>query len=244
MAHRIPLPKTLNLASIEALHEALTRAAADERQDVWVLQGGGDGVFCRGMDLSMMVDGADGARGARAFAFCLNLIASAPRPVVAVVDGVAQGGGVGLAAAADLVIATSSSTFALPEGLFGLLPAIILPVLHERLSPQRARTLALRGGGVSATWAAESGLIDEVVDDAGTLEQVLAKRVRELSRVATRAVVGIREWSDAARQLPCARATERGAELTGALVEDLEIRAAIRRFVDDGEPPWLARGAR
>src|SRR5438477_5999325 len=82
---------------------------------------------------------------------------------LAVVDEQALGGGVGLAAVCDYVLATERATFGLPELLLGLVPATIFPILLERMPPQRARRLALLGHTQNAAQASASGLVDEVV---------------------------------------------------------------------------------
>ncbi len=119
----IEVPERLDARSLARLEVAL---AADEGS-VLMLRGS-RAVFCRGMDLAAATDGAI-ERGARAYASVLGALRSAPRPTVALVEGEALGGGVGLLAACDLVIASTSATFALPEALYGLVPAMVVPVL-------------------------------------------------------------------------------------------------------------------
>jgi len=63
----------------------------------------------------------------------------APKPLLAAVDGRSIGGGMGLACACDWVVATERATFALPELLWGLMPAIIWPVLTDRMAPHVVR---------------------------------------------------------------------------------------------------------
>ena len=103
--------------------------------------------------------------GVEAFARLVQAIRTIGKPVVAVVAGIALGGGVGIAAAADVVIASTRAAFGLPEALFGLVPGVVMPILLERMTPQKARWLALTGHTRSASEAQQLGLVDLVVSD-------------------------------------------------------------------------------
>jgi enoyl-CoA hydratase/carnithine racemase len=238
--HRIALPPTLGTESLAALGAELERLGADADSGPWILHGA-DGTFCRGMDLAGMSSSTDDAPpGPRAFAECLALLRSAPRPTIALVDGAVLGGGIGIAAACDVVLATPRSTFGLPEALIGLLPAIVMPLLLERLTPQRARLLALSGASRDASWALAAGLVDEIVaEDA--IDKRAARVARDLGRVGPRAVRELRGLVDEARLLSAEAALDRGVARTTAAVADPVTRENVRRFVEDGELPWSPR---
>src|SRR5215471_8173568 len=131
---------------LRRLEELAARATAEP------LILGGTGEFCRGLDLASVLDRPRGepARMLRAFADLLEKLTSAPVPIVAVVDGAALGGGAGLAAVADFVVATPRARFALPEMLFGLVPAVVFPYVARRVGYARARRLALSGETLDA----------------------------------------------------------------------------------------------
>ena len=103
-----------------------------------------------------------------------------PCVTVALVDGAAVGGGMGLAAAADIVIATPRARFALTETSLGLPPAQIAPYLVGRLGPRVAARLALTGARLNGQEAAALGLADfySQSDGADLLAQVLADIAR------------------------------------------------------------------
>jgi len=227
----------LDAAGVAALDAAVTDAEANDDCRVIVLEGTG-GIFCEGMDLQAVVDGAPDAAGhVHAFASLLGRLRRSPRPVVAVVDGAALGGGVGLAAVADLVVATARATFALPEVILGLLPAVVLPVLHERLGPRRARWLALTSG-VDARRALDLGLADHLVEDPALLERALRPILRHLLRACPEAVAGLKALGDAVSASEPDRALRLGADCTAALVSDPERVAAIRAFLQGEPAPW------
>ena len=236
----VHVPETLTLASLEALEASLEEALSDRDATVWTLVGG-PRVFCRGMDLASAFSAqADIAAALRRFAGCLSRIRRSPRPTMAVVLGEALGGGVGLSAACDLVIASPDATFGLPEALFGLLPGAVMPVLLERMPPQKARLLALSGVTRSAEWAQAHGLVDEVVPNAD-LPRAIERSARELSRVWPRSVGALRGWLCELTQLAPDAALARGAGVTAGLARDEAVKEAVRAFVEEGVVPWESR---
>lgn len=102
-------------------------------------------------------------------------------PVIASVDGAAIGGGLGLAAATDWVVATTRARFGLPEARYGLAPAMVLAILADRMPEQKARALALTLESIDAETALRIGLVDELVAPED-LERTLARRARVLRR--------------------------------------------------------------
>jgi enoyl-CoA hydratase/carnithine racemase len=147
---------------------------------------------------------------------------------------------VGLAAACDLVVATARSTFGLPEALFGLIPAITLPVLLERMTPQKARLITMTGGSYGAAEAQALGLVD-VVTAAEALEATVRAHARSLARASPEAVGALKRFC-ADLMLPEGRAPlERGGELTRTLLRQEHVGQAIREFMAGGRLPWQRR---
>lgn len=224
-------PGRLTLALIERLIQAL-RADTDA---VAVTLEGVD-VFCDGLDLTTLVDTGPGGHAAvqlERFGELLDAIAMAPRPVIALVDGSARGGGLGVAAAADLIIATSRATFGLPEGLFGLVPALAFPVLARRVGPVRARWLALSGTSVNAAEAWRLGLVDELTEN---LDGSLHGHLRRLSRMDPRAVAALKAMSVVHDVAPASYRAQAVAQFRH-LCESDATRERVTRFMA-GETPW------
>jgi enoyl-CoA hydratase/carnithine racemase len=239
---QILVPPTLDAGSVAALGRAIEHAVRDPAARVLLLAGA-DGIFCRGMSLDRLVASPppDGlAAAAQGFARCLGALRFAAKPTVAIVDGETLGGGLGIAAACDLVLATPRSTFGLPELLFGLLPAVVLPVLLERAPAQKVRLLALRAGSVPADQARNLGLVDEVLP-ADELPRAVRRWVRALSRPDPGAVATLKRYSAEATRLGVAAGLCRGAGLTAEALADGATLAAIRTFVDGEALPWIAR---
>ncbi|SFT83101.1 methylglutaconyl-CoA hydratase [Geodermatophilus amargosae] len=146
------------------LREALDAALADDAVRVVVLDHTGR-VFCSGMDLSEAAGAGAGDQGVRELPDLLETIWTAPKPVVAAVRGPARAGGVGLAAACDVVVAASSATFGMSEVRLGLVPAVISAVVLPRMQPPVAHRLMLTGEVFDAATAAAGGLVDLVAPD-------------------------------------------------------------------------------
>ncbi|UOY03280.1 enoyl-CoA hydratase-related protein [Blastococcus sp. PRF04-17] len=166
----------LSRAMRTQLRDALSEALADDGVRVVVLDHTGR-VFCSGMDLSEATGGGVQDQGVREFPELLEAIWTSPKPVVAVVRGPARAGGVGLAAACDVVVAGTSATFAFSEVRIGIVPAVISAVVLPRMVPHVAHRLMLTGQAFDADVAAAGGLVDLVVPDADVDGEVRAQLV-------------------------------------------------------------------
>jgi enoyl-CoA hydratase/carnithine racemase len=232
LIHDASAPGRLTPRLIEQLIDALT---AESEARVVTLEGAG--VFCEGLDLATLTDeraSRESAAVLERFGDLLDRIATTPRPVVALVDGPARGGGLGLAAAADLVVATPRATFGLPEALFGLIPAMVFPVLARRVGATRARWLALSGASLPASEAWRQGLVDEVADD---LDACVRGHVRRLTQMDPRAIAAVKAMAVASDATPAGYRADAAASFR-RLAESEETRARITRFLA-GDAPWL-----
>jgi enoyl-CoA hydratase/carnithine racemase len=230
----IQIPRVLNESELGPLAADVRSAIALPQVSGLVLSGR-DEVFCLGLDIGVP-DAAKSWIGAtESFAQLLEIILTAPLPTISAVNGRAVGGGVGLAAACDYVIAVDEVIFALPELLLGLLPAIVLPVLARRINGQRIRLRALQGDGFSAATAASDGLVDEVVR-AGTLDTAIRRAARSLGRPRRETVAAWRHYGMDSPTL--AAELKRGATDTAARLRDPVISRRLRAYHDEGIAPW------
>jgi methylglutaconyl-CoA hydratase len=154
----------LSRAMRAQLSSAIRDALADDAVRVIVLDHTGR-VFCSGMDLAEAAGGGVENQGVREFPELLAALWTSPKPVVAVVRGPARAGGVGLAAACDVVVAASSASFAFSEVRLGLVPAVISAVALPRMVRHVAHRLMLTGEVFDAATAATGGLVDLVAPD-------------------------------------------------------------------------------
>jgi enoyl-CoA hydratase/carnithine racemase len=227
----------LDPAGLAQLADALRDAEGVTECRVIVLEGT-PGSFCKGMDLAFAVaHPAEAREGVHAFARGLLALRQSTRVVVAAIDAPVAGGGVGLAAAADIAIATTDSTFSLPELVLGLLPAVVLPVLFERMPPQKARAIAL-GGTVDARSAVRLGLIDRRVDGPAELDAAVRAAIKHVLRCHPDAVAGLKRLSRDQEALDLRRALDLGAQRTAEILDDREALGHIGAFLGGESPPW------
>jgi methylglutaconyl-CoA hydratase len=143
------------------LRDALDVAASDDATRVVVLTHTGP-VFCAGMDLKETAVAAAGSEGVRELPGILQRVARCPKPVIARVAGAARAGGVGILAAADVVLAAPRATFAFTEVRIGLIPAVISVPVLDRMSTVEARELLLTGEVFDAERGQRAGLVNAV----------------------------------------------------------------------------------
>ncbi|MFC3536581.1 enoyl-CoA hydratase-related protein [Couchioplanes azureus] len=176
---------------LTGLLAAVRDAEADPGCRVLVLSAEGPD-FCAGMDLAAPVDPAAVADDVPYWTL-LRSLSTSELVTVAVVDGAATAGGVGLAAACDLVLAGDAATFRLTEALFGLLPAMALPFVARRTGEQRAFAATLTARTWTAAEALEAGLADRAGASAAQLLRPLLVELRRLERPAVAALKRYRE---------------------------------------------------
>ncbi len=150
--------------TLEALEQGLARLAAADEVRVAVLASGTPGKFCGGADLSeLRRRGATDALELYSLKV-FDALADFPRPTLAVIDGPAFGGGLELALACDLRLASDRASFALPETTLGILPAAGATFrLPRAVGQDRARQMILFGRQLDAAEALDWGLVTEVV---------------------------------------------------------------------------------
>lgn len=212
---------SLNRDLMEQFRSALASAAADESVRSLIITGAGRG-FCAGADLVEQSGAPQVSRGhgisegmTSHFNPLARDLAAFPKPTVAAVNGVAAGGGVGLALACDIVVAAKSATFIqvfAPQ--LGLVPDMGCSWHLPRLvGAARSRGLALLGDRLRAEDAANWGLIWQAVDDDALLaraNEIAAKFAAgpTLGLVRTRQVLDAALDNDLAAQLDLERRTQ------------------------------------
>lgn len=194
---RLNRPDSLNAMNndvMSGLSDAFAAVEADRSARVVVLTGAGRG-FCAGADLAAVHNSAAGAADVETMEAMFNptmcAIAACPVPTVARVNGVAAGGGFGLAMSCDISIAASSAFFVSTFGpRLGLVPDLGTSYhLPLRAGAARARGIAMLGCRVTAAQAVEWGLIWQEVDDDqldAAVDEVTATLKRSSPNTMTR----------------------------------------------------------
>ena len=134
--------------------------------------------------LSLDVEGNE--QDAMAMAEMFETIDTCPVPVIARVHGAALGGGMGLCAVADIVIAESGTRFGFTETRLGILPAVISPFVVAKIGESEARALFPTGRRFDAVRAQRIGLVHEVVEGEAALDAAVERRSPTCSRPARR----------------------------------------------------------
>jgi methylglutaconyl-CoA hydratase len=163
---------------------------------VAVLSGAGK-MFCAGADLAWMskmvaYTHEENVRDARAMARMFAALDRLPIPLIGRIHGAALGGGVGLAAVCDIVVAAEDAMFAFTEVKLGILPAVISPYAIAKIGQSAARELFLTGARFSAARAREIGLVHAIGDEA-ELDRIVAKYVNDLLTSAPGAVAAAKQ---------------------------------------------------
>jgi methylglutaconyl-CoA hydratase len=234
-------------ALIGALTDWAERCPADGSVRAVVLAGAGS-VFCAGADLqwmSKMVDYSheDNLADARKAARMFLALDSLPVPLIGRIHGAALGGGAGLAAVCDVVVAADDAVFGFTEVTLGILPAMISPYVVAKIGRATARELCLNGARFPAARAREIGLVHEVVS-ADRLDLTVEKHVTAFGKAAPSAI-------KATKALLRQVAGRRPADVLALTVEAIasqrvspEGQEGMRAFLEKRPPSWRAAAAR
>jgi isohexenylglutaconyl-CoA hydratase len=235
----------LSDALVAAIGATCERVGADLEARALVLHGAG-GHFCAGADfagfLALMQTepghAADPiARYNRQFGAMLEQLAALPVPTIAVVTGVALGGGCGLAAACDRVIAAEDATFAMPEVTLGVAPAQIAPFVVRRAGARRARWLMLGAARLKGPAALAAGLADVVVPAAG-LRDALAADLQLLAAGEPAALRATKRIVNRTLEAPLGAALDSAAQEFAGLLRHGAAREGIAATMAKRPPAW------
>lgn len=232
-------------ALIAAITQAFIALGGDPAVRAIVLAGNGKS-FCAGADIAWMRRAggwteAENRADALKLSDMLQAIDACPKPVIARVHGNVSGGGVGLVACADMVVAIEGATFRLSEVRLGLTPATISPFVVAKIGVSQARRWFLTAEGFGAAQAAALGLAHETAIDAAAADAIVADWLAHLATAAPGAVadakalvrdIAGRAITDALRGDTAARIAARRASPEG--------REGLAAFFDKRQPGWTA----
>lgn len=236
-------------ALTDLMRDELQRVLAEVRDDRSVrgitLRGRG-GVFCAGGDLRSFKQLASGDMSrAQAVAISssigelLKAVDTMPQVVVAVVEGAAIAGGLGLACSADLLLCQRDAKFSLTETAIGLSPAQIAPYIIQKLGPSNARRLMLTAARFNAGEACRYGFIDELCDDVAGLADVEAAIRRQVLGCAPGAIADTKRLlRDLGGNRDDSRVIGIAAENFADRVASVESAEGIAAFFDKRKPSW------
>ena len=245
--HRPEVRNAFHAALIQELTDCFRTLCQEEDLRAIVLAGAGK-VFCAGADANWMRASVDftpeeNRRDALRMAEMLRAIDECPVPVIARVQGAALGGGVGLIAACDIVVAAKDAQFALSEVRLGIVPAVISPFVLRKVGIANARRYFLTGERFSAHRAREMGLVHEVVPP-DALDDAVEGILREILKNGPQAVREAKALIRRVPALPPDEVSEHCAETIARLRASPEGQEGLRAFLEKRPPRWVPPSSR
>jgi methylglutaconyl-CoA hydratase len=222
------VPATL----LRGLTDEVTRLGEDDATRVIILRSEGTGSFCAGAsfeELQRISDRTSGKEFFMGFARLILAMRACPKFIVCRVHGRVVGGGVGVVAASDYAVATTSAAVKLSELALGIGPFVVGPVIQRKIGLAAFTAMAVDTDWHDATWAGRCGLYSRVHDGIDELDSCLGSLTRRLAASNPEAVArmkavfweGTEHWD---------KLLEERAEMSGTLVLSEYSRNAIAAF--------------
>lgn len=233
-----------NAALIEELRATFASLSAEPASELRGVVLAGEGrAFCAGADVDWMraaigLSVEQNERDAAAMQAMFETIDACPAPVITRVQGAALGGGMGLCAVSDVVVATADATFGFTETRLGIIPAVISTFVLPKIGESHARALFATGERFDAERAQRIGLVHEVVADEAALESAVAERMRALRSSGPEAA---RAAKALVRDLRGRHPDEARAETVRRIARQrtsAEGQEGLTAFVEKRSPSW------
>jgi methylglutaconyl-CoA hydratase len=232
-------PDRRNAFDAELISE-LTEAFGDVGDDVIAVILAGEGKsFSAGADVDWMrssieLSYEENITDARRLRMMLETIDSCPAPVLARVQGHALGGGCGLVACSDIVVAAPDVKFAFSEVKLGIIPAVISPFALAKIGAGAARRYFLTGERFDSATALRIGLVQEVAEDLDAAVELLLAELRsagpEAARHAKKLVLERPDGLGTERRIAQRRTSDEGQE-------------GLRAFLEKRDPSWASKNS-
>lgn len=234
-------PDNRNALSAELVNELyahLEQSMADPNVRAIVITGNGK-AFCAGADLkSPPGSSISGGGKAVPFSDVLQYMLDANKPLIAAVNGAAFGGGIGLLAACDIIIADETAQFSFSEVRLGVIPAVISVLVLPKIGAHQAKRLFLTGQRFDANEAVSFGLVHLSVPSSALVPVV----EKELEAIALGGPNAISECKKLIREVPemdIAQGLERTSEWSVRMFESEEAEEGMAAFREKRSPSWV-----
>lgn len=242
-------PEARNAMSLEMLGEIeeVLAAVADDRSIRTLVLRGRGGHFCAGGDIKDMARARQEPPTAsadavvdysRAFGRMILAVNRAPQAVIGVLEGAVLGGGFGLACVTDVAIAHRDAKFGLPETGLGITPAQIAPMVVQRIGLTQARRLGVCGGRFDGAEARRLGLVHYLADDAGDIDDLVARVRHEIRRCAPQAVADTKALMLGCLERGAEENIEEAARIFAQGIRSAEGQEGTVAFVEKRRPSW------
>ena len=229
------------IADLRSTFATLAREGPTDLRAV-VLAGAGPS-FCAGADIAwmraaMQLDVEGNEQDAMAMADMFEAIDTCPAPVIARVHGAALGGGMGLCAVSDLVVAESGTRFGFTETRLGILPAVISPFVIAKIGESHARALFPGGRRFDAIRAQRIGLVHEVVEGEAALDTAVDAAVNDLLAAGPTAARAAKSIVREVRGLGHGSSKWHTARVIARQRISAEAQEGFRAFDEKRPPSW------
>lgn len=231
----------LNAQMIAELHQAAESLGSDSDVRAVILSGEGKS-FCAGGDLGWMREQFDNDRAAKiveakALAAMLKSLDELPKLLICVARGNAYGGGVGMLAVCDIVIAADDARFALTETRLGLIPATIGPYVVRRIGEGRARSVFMNARPFDAAFGQWLGLVSSVTAP-DEIDAAIAREIKTVLECAPGAIANAKALCRSLGRDTTIDPLSFSAEKLADQWETSEAELGIKSFFERQRPPW------
>jgi len=241
--NRPDVRNAFNAELIAALTSTFEELGSDENVRAIVLSGEGK-VFCGGADISWMRGSLDltfdqNVADAQAMSDMFRAIDRCPKPVIGKIHGAALGGGAGLAAVCDIVVASADAIFGFTEVKLGIIPAVISPFVLAKIGVSNARALFLTGERFDAKRALHIGLVHEVVV-ADTLDVCIERITNEIASAGPQAVAAAKALVPRVTEATYHESRDVTAKAIAYQRTSPEGQEGLRAFLERRKASWIS----
>ena len=236
----------LTRAMIGQLTQAVRESSSDPQVRLITLTASGS-VFCAGMDLAEMEQRASGKDGPEqwledSMVYCDLLLAilETPQPTMALVQGPAVAGGVGIVLACDLVLAADDAFFSLPEAQRGITASMVTPLLVFRSGAGHASHLLLSGQRVLTTTMSHWGLCHQVVP-AIQLASAAQEWISSILNASPPALAATKQQIRTCSQADLVEQLRQAAHHSAQSRGSADAREGLQAFLEKRKPQWSTR---
>lgn len=242
-------PESRNALTAEMSDELslVLDAVRDDRNIRTLILRGKGGIFCAGGDIKGFKSSMQGqmqhhevAQANRSFGDLMIKLNEQPQAVIAMVEGAAIGGGLGLACVADVTLVIRDAKFRLSETSLGIPPAQIAPFVTERVGLTQARMLMLTGARFDGEQAVHYGVAHRVAEDVAELESICADVVAQIAQCAPGANATTKAIVFESIRKPRSEALDFAASGFADCMLSEEGREGVAAFVEKRPAKWAS----
>ncbi len=240
--NRPQIKNAFNDELILELTDVFAKASNDQDLRLAVITGAGD-AFCSGGDIHWMKKSASYSKqknedDAKGLAHMLTTINQFPHPVITGIQGACFGGGLGLVAVSDYVIASSDALFSFSEVKLGLIPAVIGPFIINKIGESHTRALFLTAERFPAARAFGMGLVHRVVENREKMKEVLEETIQNILSLSPRALQTAKKFIHDIKTLSFADQLNLAARTLANSRASAEGQEGLTAFLEKRKPKW------